>query len=390
MPVALTTEEFIKRARAVHGDRYRYARAVYAGHRVKLTITCPVHGDFETTPAAHLLKARGCRPCSFAERSRALSHSTAQFVENARLVHGDAYDYSRSHYVNAHTKLVVTCQRHGDFEITPTHHLHKQTGCVECSRAGATRQHQVRRSRAREEFLKRARAVHGDAYDYSKVVYVNASTKVTITCHLHGDFAKSPASHTGARAQGCPRCAYIAAGISSTWTTEQFIDRAREVHGPTYDYAGTEYLGANKEVTIRCPIHGDFVKRAAEHIHRRRGCPQCARARSGTALMISTEEFIERALAVHGDRYDYSEADYRGATVPVVVICRQHGSFSTSPTRHINTASGCPACGQSTVRAPFESPWRKRASSSLRSSGTPHCGISSRFASTSPSLHLGP
>ena len=55
-----------------------------------------------------------------------------------------------------------------------------------------------------EKFIEKARAVHGDTYDYSKTQYVRSMEKVCITCPEHGDFWQVPTSHL--RGVGCPKC----------------------------------------------------------------------------------------------------------------------------------------------------------------------------------------
>ena len=102
-----------------------------------------------------------------------------------------------------------------------------------------------------EDFISKAIAVHGEKYDYSKVEYVNALTKVTIICPIHGAFEQKPANHL--RGHGCPYC-----GGSAKHTTEQFIESARKIHGNKYDYSQVEYVTNRTPVKIICPIHGVF------------------------------------------------------------------------------------------------------------------------------------
>ena len=105
-----------------------------------------------------------------------------------------------------------------------------------------------------EEFIKKAREVHGDKYDYSKVEYVKSKAKVTIICPEHGEFLQTPQKHL--YGQGCPKC-----GHKSELTTEEFIKKAREVHGDKYDYSNVEYVDAKTNVCIICKQHGVFWQR---------------------------------------------------------------------------------------------------------------------------------
>ena len=181
-----------------------------------------------------------------------------------------------------------------------------------------------------EEFINRAREVHGDKYDYSKTEYVNNHTKVCIICPEHGEFWQVPSSHL--RGIGCGRC-----GGTGCLTTEEFIKRAKEVHGNKYDYSECIYSTAHGMVTIICPIHGKFRQIAHNHLHGAT-CPKCANRERGT-----TEEFIEKARKIHGDKYDYSKVEYVNAYTKVCIICPEHGEFWQTPNGHLN-GNGCPVC----------------------------------------------
>ena len=107
-----------------------------------------------------------------------------------------------------------------------------------------------------EEFIERARTIHGDKYSYDKVIYVNGSTPVTIICDVHGEFKQTPNGHLSGK--GCKACGYIRNRTTIRKTTEYFIERARKKHGDKYDYSRVVYKGADDPVEIICPRHGSF------------------------------------------------------------------------------------------------------------------------------------
>ena len=188
------TKAFIEKARAKHGDRYSYDRVVYAGERDKVTITCKKHGDFEQRPDAHF-NGHGCAKCG--KESAAIKKSQEAkdgFIEKAREVHGDRYDYDRVVYIHSKDKVVITCKIHGDFEQTPNCHLNGN-GCAKCS---------GKYNYSTQEWVQEARAVHGDRYGYERVVYIRSKDRVIITCTNHGDFEQVPHSHLSGK--GCPSC----------------------------------------------------------------------------------------------------------------------------------------------------------------------------------------
>ena len=121
----LTTEEFITKAKAVHGDRYGYDRVVYVNNHTKVIIDCPEHGEFRQTPGNHL-SGQGCRTCGGREPL-----TTKILIEKAKKVHGNTYGYDEVEYVNSKTKVTIRCSEHGVFLQAPSKHLSGQ-GCCDC------------------------------------------------------------------------------------------------------------------------------------------------------------------------------------------------------------------------------------------------------------------
>lgn len=127
-------------------------------------------------------------------------------IEKAIEKHGDKYDYSKVEYVNTKTKVCIICPEHGKFFQTPNDHVSGGKGCVKCGFASNA----LKRSKNIDKFIEDAKKLHGDKYDYSKVEYINSSTKVIIICKNHGElteFTQTPNKHLEGR--GCPDCANI-------------------------------------------------------------------------------------------------------------------------------------------------------------------------------------
>jgi hypothetical protein len=186
--LSLTTEEFIKRAREVHGDKYDYSKVEYVNNHSKVCIICPEHGEFWQIPANHL---NGC-DCPKCKNN--FKKNTEEFIKRAREVHGDKYDYSKVNYINNRTKVCIICPEHGEFWQTPNKHLSGQH-CPYCT---------LNKKLEKIEFIDKARGIHGNRYDYSKVNYINNRTKVCIICPEHGEFWQTPANHLSNH--GCPKC----------------------------------------------------------------------------------------------------------------------------------------------------------------------------------------
>lgn len=254
--------------------------------------------------------------------------------------HGDKYDYSKVVLVKMLQKVIIICPIHGLFLQSPSDHA-KGFGCDKCSREESGRL----RSLTLDKFIERAIEIHGDKYDYSKIKdFKNGNTKVPIICKEHGEFLQIPHSHlTGC---GCPRCGDLSASDKTTKSLNEFLLQAKEVHGDRYDYSKVDYKKSHIKVEIICPIHGSFKQNCTSHLAGH-GCPEC----SVISRTDTTSSFIEKAIKVHGDTYDYSKVEYIGNKKKVDIICKTHGVFSQRCDTHLS-GHGCPVCAS--ARPPVE------------------------------------
>ena len=125
-------------------------------------------------------------------------------------------------------------------------------------------------------------------------------------------------------------------------TTEEFIDKCVIKHNNKYDYSKTIYNGIHNNVTIICPIHGEFEQIAKIHVHRGSGCPTCSKIKLNQ-VRYGTNEFIEKCIKVHGNKYNYSKVDYKSSRINVTIICPIHGNFEQTPDNHLS-GKGCKKC----------------------------------------------
>ena len=328
----MTLEEFIERARKIHGDEYDYSKVNYIDIKTEVIIICSKHGDFKQTPNDHL-NGHGCRKCQYEKLADLFKLTLEEFIEKANKVHGvGRYDYSKVKYINYNTNVIIICNKHEtpyEFPQTPNTHLSGE-GCPLC---GGTKKSTT------EEFIINARKIHRDFYDYSKVNYVNNQTEVIIICPKHGDFKQTPNCHLDG--QGCRMCGIEKLSEIKKLTTEEFIKKANEIHGVgTYDYSKVNYVDIFTEVIIICPIHSDFKQKPRDHLSGC-GCQKC-----GGNKKLTTEEFIERANEIQGEgTYDYSKVNYVNMNTEVIIICPKHGEFPQTPLNHLS-GCGCSLCNK--------------------------------------------
>lgn len=127
----LTTEEFIRRSKEIHGNKYDYSDLNYKRAGEKVSIRCPRHGIFEQRGTAHLSGA-GCNSCWGEDANNRYSKGVDKFVSDAIKVHKDKYDYSEVLYDNNFTKIRIICKKHGYFYQTPKSHISLKRGCPYC------------------------------------------------------------------------------------------------------------------------------------------------------------------------------------------------------------------------------------------------------------------
>lgn len=205
-----TTEEFILKANKVHNNFYNYSKSLYTKISEKISITCQIHGDFNQLAGDHL-QGSGCNNC----KKDKLRNSVDFFIEKARLIHSNIYKYDKVVYITGSEKVIITCKKHGDFKQRPFSHLNRQ-GCPQCGKNLRIKSI----TKTTEQFIKEAKEVHGDKYNYENTNYTNSKKKVIITCKHHGDFKQKAGSHL--EGMGCSKC-----GMQSNFKRTEYIERAK-------------------------------------------------------------------------------------------------------------------------------------------------------------------
>ena len=268
----MTKDEFVEKARKIHGDKYDYSKVEYKRGDIPVIIICKTCGkEFKQRPSNHVNMHQGCPFCNMSFKK-----TTEEYINDARKVHGDKYDYSKVDYKGNKERICIICHKkdedgkeHGEFIQQALTHL-RGYGCPKCS--GNYRMD-------KDEFIEKARKIHGDKYDYSKVDYKGSHEKVCIICHKkdssgneHGEFWQVAKNHL--KGENCPKCKFEKLSEINTLTTEEFIRKSIEIHGVKYDYSKTVYVNNKIPVIITCKKHGDFSQPPHDHLQGH-GCPKC-------------------------------------------------------------------------------------------------------------------
>lgn len=181
-------EEFIRRAKIKHNNKYNYSLVDYKNSRDKIIIVCPEHGKFIQIPYNHL-QGKGCYMCANNKK-----YTISEFINRANLKHNNKFQYPDENYVNSITPIKIECPEHGIFKQTPGNHL-SGVGCPKCS---------GNRRLTIDEFIDKANSRHNNLYTYPDKNYMSYDDKIQIMCNKHGLFKQAIRDHLSGR--GCPIC----------------------------------------------------------------------------------------------------------------------------------------------------------------------------------------
>jgi hypothetical protein len=180
---------------------------------------------------------------------------------------------------------------HGEFMQEPVRHIQGE-GCSTCGYITFG----LKLKKTTKQFIDESIKIHGDKYDYSKVIYKTSVDKVIIICKMHGEFEQTPDNHL--RGNGCIKCQYLNQGLKSRKSTDDFIKKAKEIHGNKYDYSEVEYITCMKKVVIICKEHGKFEQVPNSH-SRGNGCPRCNCSNQYSKSQIEWLEFISKYYNIY-------------------------------------------------------------------------------------------
>jgi len=260
------------------------------------------------------------------------------FIQRSINRHGNRYGYHDVIFKGVNTAVEIECPIHGIFLQKPVYHM-GGSGCPKCSYQSRSKS----RSDTADSFIKKAKARHGDRYDYSAIEYVNSKTNVTIVCPIHGEFIQSPAAHIRKNnPNGCPTCASVKNGIKQRLSQQEWTDRCIQQHGDCYDYSDSHYRGKSNPITIICKTHGSFEQLAGDHMNGS-GCPKCSDKHQHT-----TDEWIDKCNTIHNSTYNYESSQYTGSHQDIIIDCPQHGQFNQKAYSHLQ-GHGCPQCNPGVI-----------------------------------------
>ena len=244
--------------------------------------------------------------------------------------HGDKYSVVSdvSDYKTGASILKFKCNVHGnEYEAQPRYVVKSLTGrCPLCEKEINF-----------NSFVERAIKIHGDKYTYEFEKYLGMAKPMQIGCKLHGYFPKAPSAHL--EGQGCTFCSKE---NENKQNLSNIKNKIEEKHGNKYIILSSpeDYRTINSKLLIRCYKHGEYKASASGVLNSKTGtCTQCA-------LEEEANNFISKAVELHGEKYSYRPEDYISSRDYMSIKCNKHGTiFKQRPSAHLQ-GQNCPECGR--------------------------------------------
>lgn len=213
----ITTEIFVARSNIKHNYKYDYSKSKLINNCSKIEIICPEHGSFWQIAKNHMT-GHNCPKCSIEKLKRIFSKSYKKFIEQAKQIHGNKYNYDLVEYKSTHSIIKIICNIHGIFEQTAHSHLHGK-GCAKCYYMKMAKL----QTKSKEQFIIESNKTHSNKYNYDEVEYIGTHYKVKIICPNHGPFYQVPMSHI--RGIGCKKCVGYVSKKETKWLNKLKIKK---------------------------------------------------------------------------------------------------------------------------------------------------------------------
>jgi G:T-mismatch repair DNA endonuclease (very short patch repair protein) len=310
-------QNFLAKAKSIHGDKYDYSNVSYINSQTKVEIICKKHNkSFFVIPNNHTNKKSGCPYCCGGIRL-----TIEDFIKQVIPIYGNRFDYSKAIYINMDTKIEIICKKHNiTFWQMPDNHIYQGVACCGCHKENIDIRSK-NNTLTLEIFIEKAKSIHEDKYDYSKSIYLGNEKEIEIICKKHKkSFWQKPKHHIYSKS-GCQTCGNEIISDKKTYTEKEFIDKANVIHNNKYDYSKIKYIGYYIKIEIVCLLHGSFWQKPTNHINQKNGCPQCG---IGNISAIETDWLDSKriskknrnqVLVINGKKYNVDACIQRSKTI---------------------------------------------------------------------------
>jgi hypothetical protein len=339
-------QKWVLSAIELHGNKYDYSKVKFINSKTAVTVICYIHGEWQCTPSLHISKKqkRGCPICGGSQKK-----TTEQFIQEATIKHGGAYDYSQTAYVNSHTNVKIICPLHGLFNQSPTSHLTK-SGCPDC---GKLKRLETEKQKSIDSIKKRLFEKTAGRVKLVEASFSKINAEATFVCDKHGKFTRS-VNTALYNPNTCLHCFKESDSSNKREQHEVELELKKKLKDGI-SYEPFVYEGAKKTtVKLNCSIHGGWSVLYASIVSNGVNCLKCVHASAMPKRTASIrakylekhdffwDNYLAKFKAQHGETYDYSLALFVNAKTPIKIKCPIHGVFEQAPDSH--KSSGCRLC----------------------------------------------
>lgn len=267
------------------------------------------------------------------------------YLKEVKEVLGDNYenfDFSNALFKGVVKPIKYFCKIHGKWveKKEARELLNNSYGCGTCV---TEKRKKTKIEKSKKKFFEEAPKIHNNYYNYDKVVFVDMTTYVTITCPKHADFRQKPIKHINGK-QGCNKCGEERCADRQKMGKDEFIRRSIEKHGDEhYGYHLVIYINCDTNVEIFCNnCNKSFQQTPYNHIHRS-GCTDCGIIKRATLMkQLASERFW--TVAKNDERFDFSKFVYNTARTNSDVICNNCNTIFRISSNNYLGGKGCPNC----------------------------------------------
>lgn len=295
-----------------------------------IPLYCEKHGWFWVS-VNNLLKGEGCKFCKREEKL--IQHKKEyekKFIEQAKIIHNDFYDYSKVEYIKNSVNVHIICPIHGEFLQTPNNHLQGK-GCQLC----AIEKNGFSKRLSQEEAIEKAKKSHiGENYIYDRFIYNGRHSNCLITCPIHGDFSIEYGAFVDG--EGCPICGRNKANMNRRNKSNDVLKLCKVNNPKGYGFDNFIYYGMDKKSLFTCKKHGDFLCTPA-HFISGRGCPECKNSKMENELCQYFNDngikYIQQYVIEKDRRYRY---DFYMPYKNLIIECQGEQHFYPVDFSHNN------------------------------------------------------
>jgi very-short-patch-repair endonuclease len=287
--------KFFEDAPKIHNNFYKYPEQEFKGVTEKVTIICPIHGEFKQIARSHL-KGYGCEKCGIEKiKTTKIEKSKIKFFEEAPKIHNNFYKYPEQEFKGVTEKIIIICPKHGEFQQKPCKHLNGQ-GCNKCCEERTANGQR----KTKDEFIKQSKEIHEENhYNYDNVEYINDHTNVNIYCNVCKIiFPQTPSGHLSGH--GCNDCSIdkrskekIEVASLKFWDIANKDDR--------YDFSQFIYEKSREKSTIICKKCNVPFQSSPNNYLRGCGCPGC---KNKTELKLY-EKLVNKYILEKQPKYEW-------------------------------------------------------------------------------------